>query len=41
MFNPQNSDWALKCNIINVDFIEESQLVEFCKVVNTLKGRRY
>jgi 1-phosphatidylinositol phosphodiesterase len=39
MFDPQTSDWARKCNIINVDFIEESQIVNFCRVVNLLKGR--
>jgi 1-phosphatidylinositol phosphodiesterase len=39
MFDPQKSEWARKCNIINVDFIEESQIVNFCRVVNLLKGR--
>jgi 1-phosphatidylinositol phosphodiesterase len=39
MFDPKKSDWARKCNIINVDFIEESQIVNFCRVVNLLKGR--
>lgn len=39
MFDPQKSDWARKCNIINVDFIEESRIVNFCQAVNLLKGR--
>lgn len=39
MFDPQKSDWARKCNIINVDFIEESRLVDFCRVINLLKAR--
>lgn len=39
-FDLDKSDWALKCNIINVDFIEESDLVEFCRVANVLKSRQ-
>jgi 1-phosphatidylinositol phosphodiesterase len=39
MFDPKNSDWARKCNIINVDFIEESKIVDFCRAANLLKAR--
>lgn len=39
MFDPQHSDWAHKCNIINIDFIEESNIVNFCRIVNLFKGR--
>ncbi|WP_192561039.1 phosphatidylinositol-specific phospholipase C domain-containing protein [Pseudomonas gozinkensis] len=39
-FDLDKSDWALKCNIINVDFIEESDLVEFCRVANVLKAKQ-
>ncbi len=39
-FDPANSDWLLKCNIVNVDFIEESQLVSFCRTANLIKARR-
>ncbi|MFP0196904.1 phosphatidylinositol-specific phospholipase C domain-containing protein [Pseudomonas sp. PHC1] len=39
-FDLDNSDWALKCNIINVDFLEESDLVEFCRVANVFKARQ-
>lgn len=38
-FDPNNTDWANKCNIINVDFMEESRLVEFCRAVNLSKAR--
>ncbi|UVM47774.1 MULTISPECIES: phospholipase [unclassified Pseudomonas] len=37
-FDPQNSDWAIKCNIINVDFIEESKIVSCCRTVNLKKA---
>ena len=37
-FDPKTSNWAEKCNIINVDFIEESQLVSYCKTVNLKKA---
>lgn len=33
-FDPKNSDWAMKCNIINVDFIEESNIVAYCHMAN-------
>lgn len=39
-FDPANSDWLLKCNIVNVDFIEESRLVSFCRTANLLKARQ-
>ena len=39
-FDLDKSDWALKCSIINVDFMEESDLVEFCRVANVLKARQ-
>jgi len=37
-FDLDKSDWALKCNIINVDFMEESDLMEFCRVANVIKA---
>lgn len=37
-FDPDNSDWAMKCNVINVDFIEESNIVSFCRAVNQTKA---
>lgn len=36
-FDPAKSDWLRKCNIVNVDFIEETRLVEFCRAANLLK----
>ncbi|WP_426200820.1 phospholipase [Pseudomonas sp. TWP3-1] len=39
-FDPTHSDWAARCNIINVDFIEESRVVEFCRAVNLAKARQ-
>ncbi|AXJ05078.1 phospholipase [Pseudomonas fluorescens] len=39
-FDLDKSDWALKCNIINVDFMEESDLVEFCRIANLMKARQ-
>ncbi|MFW9081560.1 phospholipase [Pseudomonas sp. P2757] len=39
-FDPTHSDWAARCNIINVDFIEESRVVEFCREVNLAKARQ-
>ncbi|MFM9380628.1 phospholipase [Pseudomonas sp. UV AK001] len=39
-FDLNNSDWILKCNIINADFIEESDLSELCRVANILKVER-
>ncbi|MHC8371977.1 phospholipase [Pseudomonas sp. MDT1-85] len=37
-FDPAKSDWAEKCNIINVDFIEESKLVSYCRTANLKKA---
>lgn len=37
-FDPQTSDWAINCNIINVDFIEESRIVAYCRAVNLKKA---
>ncbi|CAI8905470.1 phospholipase [Pseudomonas serboccidentalis] len=37
-FDPAKSDWLLKCNIVNVDFIEESRLVSFCRIANMIKS---
>ena len=39
-FNPKNSDWAMKCNIINVDFIEESNIVAYCHAANLQKAAK-
>jgi len=39
-FDLDKSDWALKCNIINVDFMEESDLVEFCRIASLMKARQ-
>jgi len=39
-FDPAKSDWAMKCNIINVDFIEDSRIVSYCRTVNLEKARR-
>ncbi|MEO3723233.1 phospholipase [Pseudomonas syringae] len=39
-FDLDKSDWALKCNIINVDFMEESDLMEFCRVANVIKAEQ-
>lgn len=38
-FDPNHSDWAMKCNIINVDFLEESRIVSYCRAVNLEKAR--
>jgi 1-phosphatidylinositol phosphodiesterase len=39
-FDPKASDWASKCNIINVDFIEESNIVSYCRTVNLTKASK-
>jgi 1-phosphatidylinositol phosphodiesterase len=39
-FDPKKSDWASKCNIINVDFIEESNIVSYCRTVNLAKASK-
>lgn len=36
-FDPGKSNWAQLCNIINVDFIEESRIVDFCRTANLNK----
>lgn len=38
-FDPTTDDWAMKCNIINVDFIEESKIVSYCRAANLTKAR--
>ncbi|TPG76255.1 phospholipase [Pseudomonas arsenicoxydans] len=37
-FDPEKSNWAQKCSIINVDFIDESRLVSYCRAVNLTKA---
>lgn len=37
-FDPDNSDWAEKCSIINFDFIKNSKLVYFCYQANIKKA---
>jgi 1-phosphatidylinositol phosphodiesterase len=37
-FDPARSDWAKKCNIINFDFIKNSNIVLFCQKVNLEKA---
>lgn len=37
-FDPDKSDWAKKCNIINFDFIKNSNIVRFCQKVNQQKA---
>ncbi|HEX4550318.1 phospholipase [Pseudomonas sp.] len=39
-FDPDRSDWAVKSSIINVDFIEESKIVDFCRTANLIKANR-
>lgn len=39
-FDPDKSGWAQQCNIINVDFIEESRIVDFCRTANLNKVRQ-
>ncbi|PTT32052.1 phospholipase [Pseudomonas sp. HMWF021] len=39
-FDPKQSEWATKCNIVNVDFIEESKIVDFCRTTNLIKANR-
>ncbi|MHC8381483.1 phospholipase [Pseudomonas sp. LB3P14] len=36
-FDPEKSDWATTCNIINVDFIEETHIVAYCRAANLRK----
>ncbi|WP_322847104.1 phospholipase [Pseudomonas sp. B33.4] len=37
-FDPARSDWAKKCNIINFDFIKNSNIVRFCQMANLEKA---
>ena len=39
-FDPNKSDWATRCNIINVDFIEESNIVAYCLTANLSKAAK-
>jgi 1-phosphatidylinositol phosphodiesterase len=39
-FDPQQNDWARRCNVINVDFIEESKIVSYCRMANLAKASR-
>ncbi|WP_085727172.1 phospholipase [Pseudomonas sp. R37(2017)] len=39
-FDPATHTSSEKCNIINVDFMEESKLVAFCRVASLIKARR-
>ncbi|MCP1445671.1 1-phosphatidylinositol phosphodiesterase [Pseudomonas sp. GGS8] len=39
-FAPNKSDWATRCNIINVDFIEESNIVSYCLTANLSKAAK-
>lgn len=38
-FDPEKSDWARKCNIINFDFIKNSNIVRICQMANLQKAR--
>lgn len=37
-FDLDKRDWATKCNIINVDFIEESKIVSYCRAASLIKA---
>ncbi|MDX9668480.1 phospholipase [Pseudomonas sp. P5_152] len=40
-FSPSpTGEWLLKCSIINVDFIDETLLVEYCREANMYKARK-
>jgi 1-phosphatidylinositol phosphodiesterase len=39
-FDPEKSDWAIKCNIINFDFIKASKIVAHCRTANLIKARK-
>jgi 1-phosphatidylinositol phosphodiesterase len=39
-FDPSHSDWATLCNIISVDFIEESNIVSYCRTANLKKAAK-
>ncbi|WP_277762033.1 phospholipase [Pseudomonas sp. A34-9] len=37
-FDPAKTEWAKKCNIINFDFIKNSNIVPFCRLANVQKA---
>ena len=39
-FSPARSDWAQKCNIINFDFIKDSNIVFYCQSANIDKANK-
>lgn len=39
-FDPSKNNWAAQCNIINVDFMEESKIVDYCRTANLAKVQR-
>ncbi|MGE8186683.1 phospholipase [Pseudomonas sp. NPDC086278] len=39
-FDPTKSDWAAKSNIISIDFMEETQIVSYCRTANLKKAAR-
>ncbi|PAU58307.1 phospholipase [Pseudomonas sp. PICF141] len=39
-FDLAKRDWATQCNIINVDFIEESKIVSYCRAASLIKANK-
>jgi 1-phosphatidylinositol phosphodiesterase len=39
-FDPTTHDRSERCNIINVDFMEESQLVAYCRSASLINARK-
>lgn len=39
-FDPEKSNWAEKCNIINFDFIKNSKIVSHCRTANLKKANQ-
>lgn len=39
-FDPTTHDLSERCNIINVDFMEESQLVAYCRSAGLINARK-
>lgn len=37
-FDPSKTDWAKRCNIINFDFLKNSNIVFFCQMANVQKA---
>ena len=37
-FDLTKRDWATQCNIINVDFIEDSKIVSYCRAASLIKA---